>query len=55
MKIIKKNSGILKAVPYADEEVKKECIGHMQKLIGTRLQDCVKKKFETVEKSEKKI
>lgn len=43
-------SGILKAAPYGDQEVvKKECIGHVQKRMGTRLRDCVKKNVQTVE------
>lgn len=43
-------SGILKAAPYGNQEVvKKECIGHVQKRMGTRLRDCVKKNVETVE------
>ncbi|XP_015187981.1 PREDICTED: uncharacterized protein LOC107072503, partial [Polistes dominula] len=43
-------SGILKAAPYGDQEVvKKECIGHVQKRMGTRLRDCVNKNVETVE------
>lgn len=45
-------SGILKAAPYGDQEVlKKECIGHVQKRMGTRLRDCVKKNVETVQKN----
>lgn len=48
-------SGILKAAPYGDQEVvKKECIGHVQKRMGTRLRNCVKKKVETVEKKDGK-
>ncbi|KYM96705.1 hypothetical protein ALC62_00134 [Cyphomyrmex costatus] len=47
-------SGILKAAPYGDKEViKKECIGHVQKRMGMRLRDCVKKNVVTVEKSGK--
>jgi len=45
----------LKAASYGDKEViKKECIGHIQKRMGTRLRDCVKKNVETVEKDGKK-
>lgn len=48
-------SGILKVKPYGDEEVvKKECIGHVQKRMGTRLRDCVKKNVETVENAKGK-
>lgn len=37
-------SGILKAVPYGDKKVmKKECIRHVQKRMGTRIRDCIKK------------
>jgi len=48
-------SWILKAAPYGDKEViKKECIGHVQKRMGTRLRDCVKKNVKIVEKDGKK-
>ena len=37
-------SGIFKASPYTETEVKKkECVGHVQKRIGTRLRACKKK------------
>ena len=38
-------SGILKAKPYGDNFVvnKKECVGHVQKRMGTRLRDLLKK------------
>ncbi|XP_071652157.1 uncharacterized protein [Temnothorax longispinosus] len=37
-------SGILNAAPYEDITVnKKECIGHVQKRMGTRLRECKKK------------
>lgn len=43
-------SGILAAAPYGDNQVvKKECIGHVQKRMGSRLRECVKKNVETVE------
>lgn len=49
-------SGILKALPYGNNEViKKECIGHVQKRMGTRLRELVKKSVETVKKSGKTI
>ena len=36
-------TGVIKAAPYGETEVtKKECIGHVQKLIGTRLRGCKK-------------
>ena len=51
----KKYSGILKAAPYGDREVmKKKCIGHVQKRIGTRLRDCVKINVKTVDNKWKK-
>ena len=41
-------SGILKAKPYGENFVvnKKECVGHVQKRMGTRLRDLVKKTVE---------
>lgn len=41
-------SGILKAKPYGEDFVvnKKECVGHVQKRMGTRLRDLVKKTVE---------
>lgn len=36
-------TGILKAAPYGETEViKKECVGHIQKRMGTRLRGCKK-------------
>ena len=41
-------TGILKAAPYGETEVtKKECVGHVQKRIGTRLRAC-KKNMDSV-------
>ncbi|XP_063986122.1 uncharacterized protein LOC135167084 isoform X2 [Diachasmimorpha longicaudata] len=54
-------SGILKAQPYGEDFVvnKKECIGHVQKRMGTRLRDLVKKTVEEKmvkgKKTQKKI
>ena len=37
-------TGIIKSAPYGETEVtKKECVGHVQKRIGTRLRVCKKK------------
>ena len=48
--------GILKAAPYGEiNVVKKERIGHIQKRMGSRLRDCVKKNNETVDKGGKKV
>ncbi|XP_066581799.1 LOW QUALITY PROTEIN: uncharacterized protein [Prorops nasuta] len=49
-------SGILKAAPYESVEIcKKECIGHVQKRMGTRLREVVKKYVDTVVKGKKKV
>ena len=41
-------TGIIKAAPYGKTEVtKKECVGHVQKRIGTRLRAC-KKNMDSV-------
>lgn len=48
-------SGILKAAPHGDNEVvTKECIGHMQIRMGTRLRDCLRQNVETVDKKDGK-
>ena len=42
---------VLKAAPYGSLEIcKKECIGHVQNRMGTRLREIVKKCVETVVK-----
>ena len=39
----KTHNGIIKADPYGETEVtKKECVGHVQKRIGTHLRACKK-------------
>lgn len=50
-------SGILKAKPYGEDFVvnKKECVGHVQKRMGTRLRDLVKKTVEEKQVKGKKI
>lgn len=51
-------SGVMNAKPYGENFVinKKECIGHIQKRMGTRLRDLVKKNVvETVTKTGKKV
>ena len=43
-------TGIIKAPPYGETEVTKtECVGHVQKRIGTRLRAC-KKNMDSVVK-----
>lgn len=50
-------SGILKTKPYGEDFVvnKKECVGHVQKRMGTRLRDLVKKTVEEKIVNGKKI
>jgi len=38
-------TGLVNAKPYGDEIeiIKKECVGHVQKRMGTRLRECKKK------------
>lgn len=46
--------GILKAEPYVDIEVaKKECIGYVQKRMGSRLHKCINKTIQTIDKDNK--
>lgn len=52
----KTHSGLLKAALYNNYEIiKKECIGHVQKRMGSRLCDLVKNKTQSMEKDGKTI